>query len=62
MVQLRQAEHSRELAPEWLALQRFYKQDPYWALIFERVLYPITHKMRLNHLKPILHRNYMVRS
>ncbi|MCS1393847.1 helicase-exonuclease AddAB subunit AddB [Lysinibacillus boronitolerans] len=44
MVQLRQAEHSRELAPEWLALQRFYKQDPYWALIFERVLYPITHK------------------
>ncbi len=44
MVQLRQAEHSRELAPEWLALQRFYTQDPYWALIFERVLYPITHK------------------
>lgn len=44
MVQLRQAEHSRELAPEWLALQRFYKQDPYWALIFDRVLYPITHK------------------
>lgn len=44
MVQLRQAEHSRELAPEWLALQRFYKQEPYWALIFERVLYPITHK------------------
>ncbi len=44
MVQLRQAEHSRELAPEWLALQKFYQQDPYWALIFDRVHYPITHK------------------
>jgi len=44
MVQLRQAEHSRELAPEWLALKKFYQQDPYWALIFDRVHYPITHK------------------
>lgn len=51
MVQLRQAEHSRELAPEWLALQKFYKQDPYWALIFERVRYPITHKNKAEPLE-----------
>lgn len=44
MVQLRQAEHSRELAPEWLALQKFYEQDPYWSLILARVMHPITYK------------------
>ncbi|WP_107947335.1 helicase-exonuclease AddAB subunit AddB [Lysinibacillus parviboronicapiens] len=44
MVQLRQTEHSRELAPEWLALQKFYELDPYWSLILGRVMHPISHK------------------
>ncbi|MFJ7649966.1 helicase-exonuclease AddAB subunit AddB [Lysinibacillus sp. NPDC097279] len=43
-LQLRQAEHSRELAPEWVALQKYYEQDPYWALILHRLMHPITHK------------------
>lgn len=44
MLQLRQAEHSRELAPEWVAVQKYYEQDPYWALILHRLMHPMTHK------------------
>ncbi|GLC87763.1 helicase-exonuclease AddAB subunit AddB [Lysinibacillus piscis] len=44
MVQLRQAVHSRTLAPEWLALQKFYQQDAYWSFIFQRVMHPMTHQ------------------
>ncbi|MFJ7668100.1 helicase-exonuclease AddAB subunit AddB [Lysinibacillus sp. NPDC097195] len=44
MLQLRQAEHSRELAPEWLAVRKYYEHDPYWSLILRRLMHPITHK------------------
>ncbi|MFJ7735935.1 helicase-exonuclease AddAB subunit AddB [Lysinibacillus sp. NPDC097287] len=54
MVQLRQAEHSRELAPEWLALKKFYEQDPYWALILQRVMHPVAHKNEAEPLEPYI--------
>ena len=54
MVQLRQAEHSRELAPEWLALKKFYEKDPYWSLILQRVMHPVTHKNEAEPLEPYI--------
>ncbi|MEG0258998.1 MAG: helicase-exonuclease AddAB subunit AddB, partial [Lysinibacillus sp.] len=54
MVQLRRAEHSREIAPEWLALKAYYEQDPYWAYILQRVMYPIVNKNEAEPLEAYL--------
>ena len=44
MMQLRQAQYSYELAPEWIALKRFYEEDPQWKSTLETVMRPLEKK------------------
>ena len=52
VMQLRQAEHQREIRPEWLALKRYYEEDIFWKMILQRVMRPLTHKNEAETLLP----------
>lgn len=41
IMQLRQADYSGNLAPEWLALKTFYEQDGYWKHALKTVMRPL---------------------
>ncbi|WP_332650324.1 helicase-exonuclease AddAB subunit AddB [Lysinibacillus sp. 54212] len=43
-MQLKHAEITQGLAPEWNALQAFYERDPYWNEILQRVTKPLYKK------------------
>ena len=44
MMQLRQAQYTNELSPEWVALKRFYEQDAKWKPMLETVMRPLEKK------------------
>lgn len=44
IMQLRHAQYSRNLAPEWIALKTFYEQDDYWKDALKVVMRPIEKK------------------
>ncbi|HWL13803.1 MAG TPA: helicase-exonuclease AddAB subunit AddB [Ureibacillus sp.] len=52
VMQLRQAEYSQQLAPEWVALKAFYEQDPYWKHALHVVLRPLEKKNVSEKLTP----------
>lgn len=52
MMQMRLAEHSGQLAPEWYALKTYYEQDPYWRNVLHGVMRPIEKKNVAERLTP----------
>lgn len=44
IMQLRQAEYSQNLAPEWLALKTFYEQEDKWKQVLQTLMRPIEKK------------------
>lgn len=52
MMQLRQAEYTQELAPEWLALKSFYEQDANWKHVLQAVMRPLKKKKNTENLTP----------
>lgn len=52
MMQLRQAEYSRQLAPEWMALKTFYEQDKNWKYALQAVMRPLVVKNVAEKLTP----------
>lgn len=44
MTQLRQAQYSNELAPEWVALKAFYEQNEQWKPVMQAVMRPLERK------------------
>ncbi len=44
IMQLRHAQYTRNLAPEWIALKTFYEQDDYWKDALKVVMRPIEKK------------------
>ncbi|CAM5190590.1 ATP-dependent helicase/deoxyribonuclease subunit B OS=Ureibacillus acetophenoni OX=614649 GN=addB PE=3 SV=1 [Ureibacillus acetophenoni] len=44
MMQLRQAQYSQNLAPEWVALKRFYEKSAQWKSVLETVMRPLEKK------------------
>ena len=52
MMQLRQAEYSHQLAPEWQALKAFYEQDVAWRSVLQAVMRPLKKKNVTEKLTP----------
>ncbi len=52
MKQLRLHQDDHELGSEWLALQRYYEEDPYWSSVLERLMRPLKTHNRAEHLTP----------
>ncbi|KGR80578.1 helicase-exonuclease AddAB subunit AddB [Ureibacillus manganicus] len=50
MMQLRQAQYTHELSPEWVALKRFYEQDAKWKIMLEAVMRPLEKKNEAENL------------
>ncbi|HWL22658.1 MAG TPA: helicase-exonuclease AddAB subunit AddB [Ureibacillus sp.] len=44
MMQLRQAQYTHTLSPEWVALKRFYEQHPQWKSTLQTVMRPLEKK------------------
>lgn len=52
MMQLRQAEYSQQLAPEWQALKAFYEQNEKWKYVLQAVMRPLKKKNVTERLTP----------
>ncbi|HWK21937.1 MAG TPA: helicase-exonuclease AddAB subunit AddB [Ureibacillus sp.] len=52
IVQLRQAEYSKHLAPEWVALKEYYEQDNDWRHTLQAVMRPLEKKNVAEKLSP----------
>ena len=52
MMQLRQAEYSQQLAPEWQALKEFYEQHQEWNSVLQAVMRPLKKKNATEKLTP----------
>ncbi|TSI04254.1 helicase-exonuclease AddAB subunit AddB [Lysinibacillus sp. BW-2-10] len=52
IMQLRQAQYSNQLAPEWLALREFYEKDAYWKDSLQVVMRPLLKKNEAQRLRP----------
>ncbi|MEO4054232.1 helicase-exonuclease AddAB subunit AddB [Solibacillus sp. CAU 1738] len=51
-MQLKQAQHTKELAPEWVALHAFYEQYPEWKRVLQIVTKPLYKKNEAEPLTP----------
>ncbi|WP_397537273.1 helicase-exonuclease AddAB subunit AddB [Rummeliibacillus pycnus] len=52
MKQLRLHQEDHELGEEWLALKRYYEDDPYWNTVLERLMRPLKTHNKAENLTP----------
>lgn len=52
MKQLRLHQEDQKIAPEWLALRRYYEEDPYWNTVLKRLMRSLETSNRAEPLTP----------
>lgn len=52
MKQLRLHQEDHQIGSEWLALQRYYEEDPYWKTVLERLMRPLKTHNKAEKLAP----------